>query len=402
MGRKRVIGVPLPKGVERVRAKGRTYYYWNPGRGTQRQRERIRLPDPCVQPEAFARDVRKYARVGSVAYPQSSIGALIDDFEAGEDFKGLSDSTRSNYRVHYRRFKDPNGWGMLPASELTPEVVRELRDAMKETPGMANHMLACGRTLWAWAIPFGYATVNPFNPVKDLATDDSGHIPWPTWAIDFVRDHAPPDLVRLQRLGIMTCQRESDLIRLGPEHRAKIAQEHRERLGIWCRPKKTRKKRKAFCIPLTPSDAKLLDLWEEMPITFTNSRWKVPIDRFRADLYLYSPKGAPYSPTSLRARWHRWLRLTPEGQEICRRWKAWVGDQVRKFEWDIDPEEANNPTIHGLRGTGILVRLFAGHGVDQIANDIGMSRQMVERYMRFRDQVEVAAAGRARLQVIRP
>jgi hypothetical protein len=109
-----------------------------------------------------------------------------------------------------------------------------------------------------------------------------------------------------------------------------------------------------------------------------------------------------YSPPSLRARWHRWLKLTPEGQDICRRWKAWVGDQVRKFEWDIDPEEANNPTIHGLRGTGILVRLLAGHGVDQIANDIGMSRQMVERYIRFRDQVEVAAAGRARLQVIRP
>jgi hypothetical protein len=29
-----------------------------------------------------------------------------------------------------------------------------------------------------------------------------------------------------------------------------------------------------------------------------------------------------------------------------------------------------------------------------------MSRQMVERYMRFRDQMEVAAAGRARLRVI--
>ena len=30
-----------------------------------------------------------------------------------------------------------------------------------------------------------------------------------------------------------------------------------------------------------------------------------------------------------------------------------------------------------------------------------MSRQMVERYMRFRDQVEVAAAGRALLELIK-
>ena len=73
---------------------------------------------------------------------------------------------------------------------------------------------------------------------------------------------------------------------------------------------------------------------------------------------------------------------------------------VRKYEWEIDPAEANYPTIHGLRGTGILLRRAAGHDVDQIANDIGMSRQMVERYMRFRDQMEVAAMGQARLKLI--
>ena len=127
-----------------------------------------------------------------------------------------------------------------------------------------------------------------------------GHIPWPTWVVDYVRDHAPPDLVRLERLGIMTCQRESDLIRMGPEHH--------DKLGIWCRPKKTRKKRMAFCIPLTPEDAKLLDRWEQTPITFTNTRWLKPIDRYHAALYLYSPKGAPYTPTSLRARYQRWLK----------------------------------------------------------------------------------------------
>jgi hypothetical protein len=38
--------------------------------------------------------------------------------------------------------------------------------------------------------------------------------------------------------------------------------------------------------------------------------------------------------------------------------------------------------------------------VDQIANDIGMSRQMVERYMRFRDQMQIAVNGQARLQVV--
>jgi len=66
----------------------------------------------------------------------------------------------------------------------------------------------------------------------------------------------------------------------------------------------------------------------------------------------------------------------------------------------IEPDEAHYPTIHGLRGAGILLRRATGHDVDQIANDIGMSRQMVERYMRFRDQMEVAMLGQSKLRLV--
>jgi hypothetical protein len=40
-------------------------------------------------------------------------------------------------------------------------------------------MLACGRGLWAWAIPLGLADTNPFVYVKDLDLLDRGHVPWP-------------------------------------------------------------------------------------------------------------------------------------------------------------------------------------------------------------------------------
>ena len=43
----------LPKGVERVRARGRTYYYWNPGRGTDREGDRIRSLMPILIPQIF-------------------------------------------------------------------------------------------------------------------------------------------------------------------------------------------------------------------------------------------------------------------------------------------------------------------------------------------------------------
>jgi len=98
------------------------------------------------------------------------------------------------------------------------------------------------------------------------------------------------------RLGIMTCQRGSDTVEMGPEHR--------NGHGLWSRPKKTKKRRRAFMIPLTTADALELDRWAETPVTFTNSRWKQPIQRFREDLYLYSPKGAQYTPRRLaRALW---------------------------------------------------------------------------------------------------
>jgi hypothetical protein len=91
---------------------------------------------------------------------------------------------------------------------------------------------------------------------------------------------------------------------------------------------------------------------------------------------------------------------TLQGRAICRRSKEWVARQVKKYDWDIDPDDADHLTIHGLRGTGILARAEQRYEVDQIANDIGMSRQNVEHYMRFRDQMKVGADGQKRLRLV--
>ena len=377
----------LPNGVEKVTAKGRTYFYWNPGRGSARQGKRIKLPNPEIEPGAFWKELELYINSAKPPPLHGSVGFLVQRYRDSEDFRRLSDSTKASYGVHLNRFEA--AWGAL-SYDLPHGVVLALRDSLAETAGMANHMLSVGRTLWNWGRSIGVQS-NPFLSVANLDIGDVGHIPWPAWTVDLVCKTAWPDLVRMVRLGLATCQRESDLIRMGPAQR--------DRHGLWCRPKKTKKKRKAFCIPLTPSDARTLDRWPQTKIAFTATRWKAPIQRGNPDYYLFSPRGVPYTETSLRARWHRWLK-TDDGKIICERWKAWVAEMVRKYEWDIDPEEADYPTIHGLRGAGILIRRAAGHDVDQIANDIGMSRQMVERYMRFRDQMEIAAAGQARLRMI--
>ena len=239
---------------------------------------------------------------------------------------------------------------------------------------------------------------NPFENVGPLEIPDRGHVPWPKWALEDVLASVPEDLRRMVRLGAMTCQRESDLIRMGPIHCESL---RGRGSGIWCRPKKTRRRRRSVFIPLGTADALELDRWAESPITFHNSRWKAPILRHNGEVYLYSPRGAAYTETSLRARWHRWLKKTPAGNAVCKKWIDWLKLQIARYEWELDPDDAKGPTIHGLRGTGVLLRWSEGFDVDQISNDIGMSRQMVEHYMRFKDQMGVAADGPGRLRLVR-
>ncbi len=93
------------------------------------------------------------------------------------------------------------------------------------------------------------------------------------------------------------------------------------------------------------ADAPEIDRGAETPVTFTNSRWLKPIDHFREDLYPYSPKGSQYTADGLRARWGRWLVDTDEGRLLRRRWKEWIASQIRKYEWDIEPDEADHPMV---------------------------------------------------------
>jgi hypothetical protein len=188
------------------------------------------LPNADDHPIDFWREVERRTADIPTTFPVGSVGDLVERYRASEEFKSKSSSTQSSYSVHLRRFSSPEAWGLLRVRDLTAAGVLAARDALKATPGMANHMLSCGRTLWNWAIPLDMAEHNPFEKVKPFGVPDRGHVPWPQWVTDFVIEHAPPDLLRLTRLGIMTCQRESDLIRMSPEHR--------ERNGIWCRPKK--------------------------------------------------------------------------------------------------------------------------------------------------------------------
>ena len=89
MARKREAGVALPEGVEtktirKKSGKAYTYYYWNPGRNTDREGERIKLPDAIKHPARFFAEVERRRNSTPTSYPAGSIGDLITRYRASD------------------------------------------------------------------------------------------------------------------------------------------------------------------------------------------------------------------------------------------------------------------------------------------------------------------------------
>jgi len=220
MGRRRAESIALPEHVHRVKAGGRVYFYYQEGRGKRNPAERgprLKIAGNPLTPAGSLENARFWAELNrivatSIVYPAKSLGVLVDRYRDDDAFKRLEAATRASYDVHFTRFQKPDAWGLLDVDSLTPFAVKTGRDALASTPVMANQMLSVGRTLYDWGVVLGLAKQNPFEKVPPLDVPDRGHVPWPGWAVDYVRKHAPPDIVRLVRLGIATCQRESDLV----------------------------------------------------------------------------------------------------------------------------------------------------------------------------------------------
>jgi integrase len=91
------------------------------------------------------------------------------------------------------------------------------------------------------------------------------------------------------------------------------------------------------------------------------------------DLFIKSTVGRRYSANHLNSRWNRW-----------------------RTSLDAAPIRHLKLTIHGLRATAVADRRRQGGEDGAIADELGMSVQMVARYTRFADKEASARASRDR------
>ena len=323
----------LPRGVHRVVARGREYFYFQPGRGTQVEGPRTPLPKDSHSPE-FWIELRKAQ--GEPAGPSiTTINAVCDLYIASPHFlTAIVTGTQRQYRmsmVHVRK-----AWGNLAADGLRPKHVRELLDEFNRRPGTGNNILGFLRALSKWGLERGHFDHSITEGVKPYKSD-TGHKPWTPEQCAAAEARFTGMVRRAYFLCRYTGQRGSDVIRLGETYiddgGFRISQK-KTSVEIWC--------------PIDPLLAAEMATWERRP-----------------GPYLYTATGKPFTKKYLEGRIADAREAVPELAGV---------------------------TFHGLRGTRVVELRERGHNTLEIQAQVGMSPQMIERYCRFADKKRLGKA----------
>jgi integrase len=318
--------ISLPRGVFRVVARGREYFYYQEGRGTERAGERISLPRDPHSPEFWSaiRQAQGLTNAATNGTVDATIGAYLDFVKSAGT---ISPGTFDQYQRALRLAKA--AWGSLPVRGVRPVHVQAVMDSLSAAPGKANNFLSAMRAFSTWARVRDHVEQSITEGVKPYPRDN-GHKPWTPGQIDVALAALTGVIRRGVALYMWTGMRGSDAVRLGWTDV--------EDGGFVYRSQKTG--RDVYC-PIVPElDAEMAG-WEKRPGPF-----------------LYQEGG-------------RYTR------KLFSKHFAEARDRI--------PELAG-VTLHGLRCTAVIRLRRAGLSTAQIGDIVGMSIPMIERYCRFADR----------------
>jgi len=326
----------LPDGVRRVKRRGVSYFYWAPGRGTDRAVRPIPLGKDHTHPEFWATVRRLQAENGKS--DKGSFRALITEYETSPTWNSLRKRTQGHYAHQLNKVR--SAWGDLAVKSLTAASILQVRAKLERTPVAANHFVVVLRTLLAWGLEHGYGERNPANDIRPIEIKDEKNArPWPQWAYEFVIANAPEHLRRAAFLGRATGQRRSDLVLMGKKNRRDD--------GIAFKISKLRGKE--HFVPLTAADIAVIDEWS----CSDTGPWIV------------SPTGRAMSGDHLQSSLGRFAAKHPKLKAIGLK-------------------------MHGLRAMAACDRKMLGFDNASIGKSIGMSTGMVDRYTKHIDQEALA------------
>jgi len=330
--------VELPRGIHKVRSRGREYYYWHPGRGTVHAGQPIRLPDNPQSPDFWYALRQAQGITSQIA--GDTLADVVQAYKKNQKYLNLSRGSKEQYDQALKTACA--AWGALPAKGIRPVHVQTLMDGLSATPGKANTFLGGLRALNAWALSRGLLDQSITQGVAPYPKT-GGHKPWTPTQINAAKSKLTGMVRRGVMLYLYTGQRGSDVVMLGPtmvDDGGFSLRQRKTGRDVWC--------------PILPDLAAEMATWDLVP-----------------GPYLRQPNGKPYT----RKRFS--LHFDEARSKI--------------------PELAG-ATLHGLRSTAVINLRRSGLSTAQISDCIGMSIAMIERYCRFADKKTSGKAALINLQ----
>lgn len=338
--------VSLPRNVHRVVSGGREYFYFQQGRNTPHAGPRIKLPNDPQTPEFWVAVRQAQGLIGPV--PTDTIGALIDAYVTAWPSlpRKLTKATQNYYLCYLQVVRE--AWGDQKASQLRPSHVQALVDKIGATqPGRANNVLITLKAMCRWAIgPRELLVRDPTHGVQRFQGGE-GHKPWTPEQLAFAEKNLTGTMRRAYFLARYTGQRASDVVRLGWTDI--------DEGGFSLRQKKTGVK--PWC-PIFPELEAEMATWEKRPGPFLLQD-------------VGKNAGKPLTTNQL------WKEL----------------DKLREAHSDLE-----GVVWHGFRANAVISLRQKSYTGQQIADMVGMSIEMIERYSRYADR---KASGQAVLRDIR-
>ena len=150
---------------------------------------------------------------------QGTLEALILDYYASAEWKGLADNTKSAYRRVLDRFRGAHGHRLV--ADLETHHVNKILDGVADHPEAASNLRDRLSGIMKFAIGAGYRSNNPVRDAKRIKRKSKGIRSWTEADIRLFRKRWPvgsPQRLAFEIL-LFTGLRRSDAVRLGPEHR---------------------------------------------------------------------------------------------------------------------------------------------------------------------------------------
>jgi integrase len=199
------------KGIAKVTAKGRTYWYaWRGGprlSGEPGSLEFLQSYNEAIENRRAPDDGR--------------FRSLVILYRGSHDYAKLAASTKANWSPWLDRLSDYFGelrMAQFDRPEKIRPVIRQWRDRYVDRPRTADYALQVLSRVLSYAVELGKITGNPCEGIRQLYSGDRSEIIWTGSDIATLKVKCRPEIAHAVDLAAHTGLRLGDLVRLSWSH----------------------------------------------------------------------------------------------------------------------------------------------------------------------------------------